>query len=234
MSLAHRSNRRRTIHCVIPGGGFSLDGSQWVRLRKVSFLFDVKVLSRRFRTLVKKAIQEAYAGGTLVLPLSIARDRTALDLLLAKSCKTNWHSYIKPPFGGPEQVLSYLSAYTHRMAISNSRILSFDGETVTFSYRDHDDDNAQKTMPLPVTEFIRRFLLHVVPARFVRIRYYGFLANGSRSANIDKARLLIDSNKELAPRPPLPMRPCPECKQGTMRPVAIVLLQCHRTWFDTS
>lgn len=222
------------IHCVIPGGGFSLDGLRWVRVRKLDFLFAVKVLSRRFRTLVTKAIQEAYADGTLVLPPSIARDRTALDLLLAKSWKTDWHAYIKPPFGGPEQVLSYLAAYTHRMAISNHRIRSFDGETVTFSYRDYDDGNAHKTMSLPATEFLWRFVQHVVPPRFVRIRYYGFLANSSRSVNIEKARQLIGSKRELEPRPALPTRLCPECKAGTMRPVALVLPQCHRTWFDTS
>ena len=125
------------VHCVVPGGGFSLDGRRWVRVRKVSFLFAVKALSRRFRTLFCNAVREAYADGSLHIPTEIVADAQALDLLLARSFKTDWHAYAKPPFGGPEQVLAYLANYTHRIAISNRRILSFDGETVTFSWRDY-------------------------------------------------------------------------------------------------
>jgi hypothetical protein len=223
------------VHCVVPGGGFSRDGKRWVRLPKVDFLLAVKVLSRRFRTLVRNGITAAYDEGTLSIPDPIARDRTALDLLLVRASKTDWHAYVKPPFGGPEQVLAYLAAYTHRIAISNHRIQAFDGETVTFSYRDHDAGNAQKALSLPAVEFLRRFLTHVVPPKFTRIRYYGFLANRDRKANIEKARTLIGSTRELRPRTPGPdPRLCPECHQGTMRTVARVDPQRPRTWFDSS
>ncbi len=223
------------VHCVVPGGGFSLDGRRWVRVRKVSFLLDVKALRRRFRTLVTSAITEAYADGSLTIPPHIAHDRTALDVLLVCASKTDWHTYAKPPFGGPEQVLAYLAAYTHRVAISNHRILAFDGENVTFRYRDYKDDNAQKTMQLPATELLDRFLLHVVPKRFTRIRYYGFLANRDRNANIAKARALIGSPRKLTPREPRPdPRLCPQCHQGIMRTRARVDPQRPRTWFDSS
>ena len=223
------------VHCVVPGGGFSLDGRRWVRVPTGTFLLAFKVLSRRFRTLVKNAITEAYDAGTLVLPSHIVQDRSALDLLLAHASKTDWHSYVKPPFGGPEQVLAYLAAYTHRVAISNRRILAFDNQSVTFAYRDYKDGNAQKSMELPATEFLRRFLLHVVPRRFTRIRYYGFLSNRDRAANIAKARTLIGSTRKLRPRDPAPdPRLCPQCHQGTMRTISRIDPQRPRTWFDSS
>jgi hypothetical protein len=155
--------------------------------------------------------------------------------IIVPSCKTDWHAYVKPPFGGPEQVIAYLANYTHRIAISNRRIVSFDGENVTFSWRDYANDNAQKTMKLEAVEFLRRFLQHVVPLRFTRVRYYGFLANRDRAANVTKARELIGSGRPLRPRPPVPdSRLCPQCRKGTMRRMAPVDPQCDRTWFDTS
>jgi hypothetical protein len=223
------------IHCVVPGGGFSLDGRRWARVRKISFLFAVKALSRRFRTLFCNAVRDAYADGSLHIPAEIVAHAQALDLLIARSFKTDWHAYAKPPFGGPEHVLAYLSNYTHRIAISNRRILSFDGKTVTFSWRDYADDNAQRTMELDAVEFLRRFLQHVLPPRFTRVRYYGFLANRDRAANIARARELIGSKRPLRPRPHIPdPRLCPQCRKGTMRPMAPVDPQCDRTWFDTS
>ena len=223
------------VHCVVPGGGLSLDGRRWVRLPTGTFLLHHKAISQRFRTLVKKAIAEAYEAGTLVVPPHIARDRTALDLLLAQSSRTDWHSYLKPPFGGPEQVLAYLAAYTHRVAISNRRILSFENDTITFSYRDYHDGNTQQTMQLPAAEFLRRFLLHVVPPRFTRIRYYGFFANRDRTLNIAKARALIGSTRKLRPRAPAPdPRLCPQCHKGTMRIASLIDPQRRRTWFDSS
>jgi len=223
------------VHCVVPGGGFSFDGSRWVRVPTGSFLLAVKALSRRFRTLVKNAITEAYDAGTLILPPHIAHDRSALNLLLVRASKTDWHTYVKPPFGGPEQVLAYLASYTHRVAISNRRILAFDNDRVTFAYRDYKDGNAQKSMELDATEFLRRFLLHVVPPRFTRIRYYGFLSNRDRSSNIAKARDLIGSTRALRPRDPAPdPRLCPQCHQGTLRILYLVDPQRPRTWFDSS
>jgi hypothetical protein len=223
------------VHCVVPGGGFSLDGRRWARVPKVSFLFAVKALSRRFRTLFCNALRTAYADGSLHIPAEIVADAQALDLLIARSFKTDWHAYAKPPFGGPEHVLAYLANYTHRIAISNRRLLAFDGETVTFSWRDYADDDAQKTMELDAVEFLRRFLQHVLPPRFTRVRYYGFLSNRDRAANIARARELIGSKRPLRPRPPIPNpRLCPQCRTGTMRRIAPVNSQCGRTWFDTS
>lgn len=223
------------VHCVVPGGGFSLDGRRWTRVRKLSFLFAVKALSRRFRTLFCNAVRAAYADGSLHIPTEIVADVQALDLLIARSYKTDWHAYAKPPFGGPEQVLAYLANYTHRIVISNRRILSFNGETVTFSWRDYADDNAQRTMDLDAVEFLRRFLQHVLPPRFTRVRYYGFLANRDRAANIARARALIGSRRPLCPRAPIPdPRLCPQCHKGIMRRIAPVDPQCHRIWFDTS
>jgi len=222
------------VHCVIPGGGFSLDGRRWVRVRKLSFLFAVKLLSRRFRTLVCNAVREAFNDGSLALPHSVAADGTELDLLLARNCKTDWHAYVKPPFGGADHVLAYLAAYTHRIAISNRRILAFDGDNVTFSWRDYSDHNRHNEMTLPAIEFLRRFAMHIVPPRFTRVRYFGFLANRVRAANVEKARALIGAPRR-ARTPSEPHAPlCPRCKQGTMiRGRHVDPLQ-PRTWFDSS
>ena len=223
------------VHCLVPGGGFSRDGRRWVRVPKVDFLFAVKPLSRHFRTLFRHAVREAYADGTLRFPTEIVADAQALDLLFARSYKTDWHAYAKPPFGGPEQVLAYLANYTHRIAISNQRILAFDGENVTFSWRDYADHNAHKTMTLDAVNFLRRFLQHVLPPRFTRVRYYGFLANRDRAANVAAARELIGSRRPLRPPAPIPdPRLCPQCRKGTMRRIAQVDPQCDRIWFDTS
>ena len=223
------------VHCVVPGGGISLDGSRWVGLRKTSFLLWVKALSRRFRTLFCNGLRGAFTAGTLALPPAIARDLTALDLLLARASRTDWHVHLKPPFGGPSQVLAYLASYTHRIAISNRRILGFDGRRVTFAWRDYAADNAHKTMTLEATEFLRRFLLHVVPRRFTRIRYYGFLGNRQRAANIARARRLIGSRRPLRARPTvLNTRLCPQCRKGTMHAIARIVPQLPPIWFDSS
>jgi len=221
------------VHCVVPGGGLSLDGRRWVHLAHDEYLLPVDVLSRRFETLVGKGLRAAFAGGKL--PTSIVPDRPALDLLLARAGKDHWHIHVKPPFGGPEHVLGYLAGYTYRIAISNRRILAFDGTTVTFAYRDAADGDAQKTMSLDAIEFLRRFLLHVVPKGFVRIRAYGFLANRHRSKDLARARRLIGSERVPAPRPEPPdARRCPHCGNGTMIRRADVPPGQLRTWFDTS
>jgi hypothetical protein len=222
------------VHALVPGGGFSLDGRRWVHV-PADFFVHYKRLSRRFHTLVRKATTEAYEAGTLVLPPDMVRDRTALDLLLARASKNDWYTYVKPPFGGPEQVLAYLASYTHRVAISNQRLLAFNDDGVTFAYRDYKDHNKQKTMQIPAAEFLRRFLMHVVPPRFTRIRYYGFLSNRDRAANIARARELIGSTRKLRPRHPAPdPRLCPRCHQGIMRIRSRVDPQRPRTWFDSS
>ncbi len=211
------------IHCVVPGGGFSLHGRQWHSVAKSTFFLPVKVLSRRFRSLLTRFLREAWREGTLKLPERVLADSVALDLLLARAAATDWVVYCKPPFGGPEQVLAYLANYTHRIAISNSRILAFDGERVSFRYRDYAHGNVEKILALHVDEFLRRFLLHVLPPRLVRIRYYGFLANRTRAHSIDLACQLI-GRRFLLPVPRLSAddQRCPHCGIGTLRVVGPV------------
>jgi hypothetical protein len=210
------------IHCVVPGGGFSVDPRQW-RSTKPAFLLPVKVLSRRFRSLLIRSLREAWHEGALELPQRVVADSVAFDLLLARAGATDWVVYCKPPFGGPEQVLAYLANDTHRIAISTSRIVSFDGECVTFRYRDYAHGNAEKLLTLDADEFLRRFLLHVLPARLVRIRYYGFLANRSRARSIDLVRQLI-GGEFLPPVSPSSSEEhlCPRCGTGILRLVGPV------------
>jgi hypothetical protein len=176
-------------HCVVPGGGFSLDGRRWIALRNPEYLLPIKVLAKRFRTLLCKALRAALRNGKL--------DRLPPEftphLTIEGAAAQNWIAYAKAPFGGPEQVLEYLSGYTHRIAISNRRIVSFTGEQVTFEWRDYHDSNRQKQSTVDALEFLRRFLMHILPDRFVRIRYFGFLCNRHRSRNIELARSLMNT-----------------------------------------
>jgi putative transposase/transposase-like zinc-binding protein len=210
------------IHCVVPGGGFS-QGRQWRSVPKSTFFLPVRVLSRRFRTLLTGFLRQAWREGSLKLPEPVIADALALDLLLARAAATDWVVYCKPPFGGPEQVLGYLANYTHRIAISNSRLVSFEGERVCFRYRDYAHGNVEKLLTLDVDEFLRRFLLHVLPPRLVRIRYYGFLANRTRAHSIELARQLI-GGRFLPPVPRLSTdgHRCPQCGVGTLRIVGPV------------
>jgi hypothetical protein len=209
------------IHCVIPGGGFSADRSRWLSTRKPTFFLPVRVLSRRFRTLLCGSLREVWRSGKLKVPAAIVADSVALDLLLARASAKEWVVYAKAPFGGPAQVLGYLANYTHRIAISNSRIVSFNGQHVGFRYRDYAHGNQPKIMSLTAGEFLRRFLLHVVPRRFVRIRYYGFMANRVRTNNLNRARELIgDKTVALTQRDQRPdEHRCPRCGEGFMRDV---------------
>lgn len=212
------------IHCVVPGGGFSFDGGRWLDVRKPTFFLPVRVLSRRFRTVLCSLLREAWESGELVVPAKVIEDAPAFRFLLAQASSHEWVVYSKPPFGSPKQVLAYLANYTHRLAISNSRILAFDGDHVTFRYRDYKAGNDQKVIRLPVDEFLRRFVMHVPPKRFVRIRYYGFMANRIRAKNLDRARELI-GEREL----PSIDRPavidearCPICGEGTLHVIATI------------
>jgi hypothetical protein len=262
LAILHTWTQRLTfhphVHGVVPGGGVSFDGRRWVSVPDRMFLVAVQVLSRRFRTLVSNALRQAFDDGSLALPATIAPDRTALDLLLARSWKTDWHAYVKPPFGGARHVLAYLAGYTHRMAISNARILAFDGERVTFAYRDRKHGDTRKTITLDAVTFLGRFVQHIVPARFVRIRYCGFLANRNRAKQLTQARRLIaeaqqqalhgsgtatgaaaeaatDSESVSLPLvTPTPARRCPQCGIGSLVLIARVLPGRARTWFDTS
>lgn len=208
---------------MVPGGGFWLDGTRWKNVRKATFFLPVKVLSRRFRSLLITALREAWGSKTLIVPPSVLPDTVAFDLLLARACSKPWVVYAKPPFGGPAHVLAYLANYTHRIAISNSRILAFDGQKVSFRWRDSAHSDQQKVMVLTAAEFLRRFLLHVIPARFVRIRYYGFMANRVRAANITRARILTKGGSAVSSPPrAVPDPRCPVCRRGIMHTITAV------------
>jgi predicted Zn-ribbon and HTH transcriptional regulator len=188
------------VHMIVPGGGISLDGSRWIPCRP-GFLLPVRVLSRLFRRLFLAGLAEAHAAGRLAFLGQIVglRRRPAFDIHLAPLRRKNWFVYAKPPFSGPAAVLAYLARYTHRVAIANSRLLALDERGVTFRYKDYrrDGQARYRTMTLAADEFIRRFLLHVLPKGFHRIRHYGLLASAGCKANIARARELI-----AAPEPP--------------------------------
>jgi hypothetical protein len=188
------------VHGIVPGGGISLDGASWVRCRP-GFLLPVRVLSKLFRRLMLDKLAAAHAAGKLRFLGQHARlaDAAAFAAFLAPLRKTNWFVYAKPPFAGPQAVLAYLARYTHRVAISNRRLVALDADSVTFRYKDYRRNGQERyrTMILVPGEFIRRFLLHVLPKGFHRIRHYGLLASAARRANIARARALL-----AAPEPP--------------------------------
>jgi hypothetical protein len=182
------------VHMIVPGGGISPDGTRWVACRP-GFLLPVRVLSRLFRRLFLTGLAELHAAGRLAFfgDLNGLRDRTAFATHLAPLRRKNWFVYAKPPFAGPEAVLAYLARYTHRVAISNSRLVGLDARGVTFRYKDYrrDGQARHRTMTLAPDEFIRRFLLHTLPKGFHRIRHYGLLASAGSKTNIERARELI-------------------------------------------
>jgi hypothetical protein len=187
------------VHMIVPGGGISLDGERWVACRP-GFFLPVRVLSRLFRRLLLTKLADAHAAGRLNFLGDLAHltEPPAFSALLAPLRKKNWFVYAKPPFAGPEAVLAYLSRYTHRVAISNSRLIALDEAGVTFRYKDYRRNGRERyrTMTLDPGEFIRRFLLHLLPTGFHRIRHYGLLASAGRNANIARARGLL-----AAPQP---------------------------------
>ena len=209
------------IHMLVPGGGLSADGQRWVACRPRFFLH-VRVLSRRFRRRFLEMLTEAHGVGRLTFfndhrPLA---DKAAFKAYLKPLRKTDWAVYAKDPFAGPRQVLAYLARYTHRVAIANSRLIAIDDRSVTFKWKDYriEGPGRYTTMTLDIHEFIRRFLLHVFPKRFHRIRSYGMLANGHRVAFVAKARELLamateklTPNNEAAERADAPDRLCPCC-----------------------
>jgi hypothetical protein len=186
------------VHMIVPGGGISLDGERWVSCRP-GFFLPVRVLSRLFRRLFLQKLVAAHDAGLLNFFGDHAQldDPQAFAAYLAPLRKAEWVVYSKRPFGGPEAVLAYLSRYTHRVAISNSRLIAFDGNGVTFKWKDYRIEGRDrfKVMTLAVDEFIRRFLIHVLPHGFHRIRYYGLFASGSRAQNIARAHELLATPK---------------------------------------
>jgi hypothetical protein len=219
------------VHCVVPGGGLSPDGRSWVASRP-NFLLPVRVLSRLFRRLMLEGLGELAARDGLELhgQLETLRAHRAWQDLMAKLRRKEWVVYSKPPFGGPVQVLKYLARYTHRVAIANSRLRPAPRGKVAFTWKDYAHGNSKKTMELEATEFIRRFLLHVVPPGFQRIRYFGFLSNRVRRPALEKIRQLLGTPPpESSPQDPRPdesaaidpmARICPSCKLRTLVIVA--------------
>ena len=206
------------LHMIVPGGGISLDGERWVSSRP-AFLLPVRVLSKLFRRLFLAGLAELHAEGRLQFfgtQASFA-ERSAFLQRIALVRQKPWVVYAKPPFAGPEAALAYLSRYTHRVAISNRRLLALDENGVTFRYKDYRRDGAERycTMTLATDEFIRRFLLHVLPRGFHRIRHYGLLASAGRRDNIARARELLGAPPPAEPPAPVeapdPRPPCPCC-----------------------
>lgn len=214
------------IHMIVPGGGLSPDGTRWIGC-KPGFFLHVRVLSRLFRRLFVEGLLAMHRAGELAFfgNLTGLADTDAFVDWLAPFRKSEWVVYAKPPFGGPEQVLAYLSRYTHRVAISNSRLVSADADTVSFRWKDYriKFGDRMKVMRLDTHEFIRRFLIHVLPDGFHRIRHYGLLASAARKTNIAMIRTLLGAEEPVkddtstAEIIPLALQePCPECG-GTMR-----------------
>ncbi len=231
------------LHCIVPGGGFGPDAQRWISCRP-GFFLPVRVLSRYFRRVFLEALGELHRSGQLRLEGALARlqEPEAFQQWLEPARRSEWIVYAKPPFGGPEQVMAYLGRYTHRVAISNARIVDVADGQVTFRWRDYRHHNRSRTMTLSAEEFIRRFLLHVLPDRFVRIRHFGFLANRSRAEKLQRARELIEVNQQASvaaqhelggeatlPQPLVDLlsRRCPECRQGQL-----VCVEVFRHWPD--
>jgi len=214
------------IHMIVPGGGLSKGGNRWVTC-KPGFFLHVRVLSRLFRRLFIDGLLALHRAGELNFfgELTGLLEPQAFAVYLAPLRKKEWVVYAKPPFGGPEAVLAYLSRYTHRVAISNSRLISADANSVVFQWKDYwiKDGDRRSVLCLSTSEFIRRFLIHVLPDRFHRIRHYGLLASSGRKANIAKVRTLLGAQAPkqddlpAAEITPLTLRePCPDCG-GQMR-----------------
>ena len=186
------------LHCVVAGGGLSADGARWIACRP-NFFLPVRVLSRLFRRLFLDALQRAFDTDKLAFfgTLEALRNRGTFLSHLARARKAEWVVYAKPPVAGPEQVLAYIARYTHRVAVSNDRLIDIENLKVRFRWKDYRNGNRQRTMILAADEFIRRFLLHVLPEAFQRIRYYGFLANRYREQKLARCRQLLSM-----PQPP--------------------------------
>jgi hypothetical protein len=205
------------VHCVVPGGGLSADHQRWIPTRHPLFLLPIPILRTVFRSKFLAGLGQLYRKNLLVCrgPAADCSHPAWFEDLTAKLASKKWFVYAKPPFGGPAHVLRYLGRYTHRMAISNHRITSFDGQSVSFLWRDYAHGNKQRVMTLDAVEFLRRFFLHVLPKGFMRIRHYGLLANRFRKQLLPLARQLSAAqDSQQLPTPSLPncdLWHCPRC-----------------------
>lgn len=221
------------IHCIVTGGGLSPDKKRWIASRK-GFLIHVRVLSALFRGKFLAYLKGSYESGKLIFPGVIAPlgEPRAFKALRRRLYQKEWVVYCKAPFNGAPGVLKYLGRYTHRIAISNDRILTLEDDRVSFRWRDYADDNKRKVMTLEASEFIRRFLLHVLPDRFVKIRHFGIVANRKRRENIALCRELLGGNaieskkdddtpetwqERLLKVAGVDVTQCPVCQKGKMR-----------------
>jgi hypothetical protein len=228
------------IHCIVTGGGLSHDETRWLSFRK-RFFIPVKVLSRLFRGKVLFYLKKSWEKGDLKFPGAIAKIQDHFAVLLNDLHQMEWVVYSKPPFKGAEMLIDYLGRYTHRIAIGNHRILKMDDGYVFFLWRDYADGNKKKIMKLEASEFIRRFLLHVLPEKFVKVRYYGLLANRKSQEMLSQCcRLLACSSKPKNESPSetwqelllrtcgLDLMTCPFCKKGRMLKKEVILpVRCN-------
>lgn len=244
-SLVHHPH----LHCVIPGGGLSPDRQRWIACRP-GFFLPVRVLSRLFRRLFLEGLEHAFQAGRLAFfsDLEPLRDPVAFAEYLTPLRDIEWVVYAKRPFGGPEQVLDYLGRYTHRVAISNHRLVSAEEEQVAFRWKDYRHQHRQKTMTLQANEFIRRFLLHTLPCGLQRIRHYGLFGNCHRAENLARCRQLLsippplaDSGETLDYRTFFEkltgrsLFECPQCHVGHMVVVSTLPRpHCSPKFIDTS
>jgi len=224
------------IHCVIPAGGLSPDGTRWIHPRCNAFFLPVKVLSRVFRGKFVAGLKRALRRGELLFPgsLKALEGEKPFAAFLRKLFRKDWVVYAKPPFGGPEHVLHYLARYTHRVAISNHRLIQLTDGQVTFRWKDYAHGSKKRKMTVTANEFLRRFLLHVLPKGFVRIRFFGFLANRRRRSQLRQCQQLLAALPEPRSRPS-PVQPtistwsCPLCG-GTMVVVERLTAQQVADW----
>jgi len=231
------------LHAIVTGGGVARDPSRWVATSP-HYLFPVRALSRMFRGKYLAGLNTLFTAGKLEFHGELQEQASPAKFaaLLREATQSEWVVYAKRPFAGPEQVLAYLSRYTHRVALSPRRLLATDGQSVTFAYKDYADDSRPKTMTLDTAEFVRRFCLHVLPERFVKIRHYGLLGNRQKQTRLAHARQLLGA----APRPePLPLpellcaptAPAPACCPYCQRPGLVKVREVPPrpvTQFDSS
>jgi hypothetical protein len=230
------------LHCLIPAGALSFTKDKWVPARQ-SFLFRIESLAKEFRKRYLRNLETAYLKEQLIFPGNTAQfeSKQKFGQLIKSLSKVKWIAYAKRPFAGPQQVLDYLGRYTHRVAISNNRIISILNGKVTFTYRDRQRDNEIRKMTLDAEEFIRRFLLHVLPKGFLKIRYFGFLSHRNKKQAIPLLRKLIDPDAKFPEKvnetilemmlrlTGTDITCCPKCKKGKMKMIKKLPRQCYNS-----